>query len=70
MVICRLKDENCPANKSSNTIAVVIEAPTATTNMTGFFISVTGFSFINEPLMAVKMISRVNNRVIFLFSIK
>src|SRR5579871_550123 len=46
------------ASRTRNT--VVSAAPTSTTNMTGFFINVTGFSLPNEARMARPTISRSN----------
>ena len=46
---------------SRTTKTVVNAAPTSTTNITGFFISVTGFSLANEATVARRTISGSNN---------
>src|SRR5674476_607265 len=50
-----------PVNMSRIRSAVVSVAPTSTTNMTGFFINVTGFSFPGEARIARFTISRSNS---------
>src|SRR5712672_2898568 len=50
-----------PMKISRTAKMVVSAAPTSTTNMTGFFASVRGFSFANEALNARPTISRSNN---------
>ncbi len=53
MVICRPNTQMwSPTTQSRTTSAVVIAAPTSTTNMTGFFIMVRGLSLRNESPMA------------------
>ena len=41
-----------PVNRSRTRNTVVIAAPASTTNITGFFINVTGFSFANDAAAA------------------
>ena len=50
-----------PVNMSRTRNTVVSSAPTSTTNITGFFASVTGFSFTNDAWIARLTISGSNS---------
>ena len=56
--ICSSNATLCAPMKASRTKNTVVSAaPTSTTKITGFFISVTGFSLPNEPFAARRRIS-------------
>ena len=53
-----LTSPNSPGKKDSSS---VMKQPASTTNMTGFFIMYTGFSFAKEPISACRNISGVTS---------